>query len=200
MGKVTWGSGSAEAAPSADELDNAEGRRFKPYDGPPVPAGVYAWKITMLKKGKSNQGNDQLIIGLELVPRRGRADQKQYAGFRVVDYIPVMSSTAERLGPFLKAIGVSGADFLNRTTDDGQKDSRGSVSIVKIGKWVFEPGKTFVLAAIEDARDQKGNARKEVGFGAYWAPSDASSAGSDAAGSDDADADDSGSVDDDPPF
>lgn len=194
MPKSTWGSGSESV--SRDDLENAQGARFKRYDGPTVPDGIYAFKINQLRKGKSEAGNDQLIIGLELVPRQGRPEQQPYKGFYITDYIPVMKSTADRLKPFLDAIGVSVDDFLNRMMDDGKANRQGSKGILKFGRWVFESGKVYVLAEVITG-SYKGKSRREIAFGGYWAPSEAASA---ASTSDNDDADDSDGTDDDPPF
>lgn len=194
MPRSTWGSGAEPI--SREDLENAQGSRFKRYDGPTVPDGIYAFKINQLRKGKSQNGNDQLIIGLELVPRKGRPEQVQYKGFYVTDYIPVMSSTADRLKPFLDAIGVSVGDFMDRMMDDGQANRQGSKGIQKFGKWVFESGKVFVLAEVETG-SYKGKSRREIAYGGYWAPTEAAAA---VEPTTDDDADASGAVDDEPPF
>lgn len=183
MGKVTWGGGV-----SAGDIDGAERRQFKPYDGPPVPDGLYAFQIKRIRKGESSKGNPQLIVGLELVPRQSRPDDKPYKSFYLTDFIPVMGSTVERLAPFLDAIGVTGADLLQRTTDDGSEDK----NILRIGK-VTPLGK-YVLAQIED-NTYEGKTRKVVSFGGYYPPPGAGGTASEPEPSDD-DAD----TGDDPPF
>jgi len=193
MPRATWGSGAEPI--SRDDLENAQGSRFKRYDGPPPPDGIYAFKVNQLRKGKSRQDNDQLIVGLELVPRKGRTEQVPFKGFYITDYIPVMSSTADRLKPFLDAIGVSAADFMERMDVEKDANRQGSRSVQKIGRWVFESGKTYVLAEVITG-SYEGKARREIAYGGYWAPSEAAAA--EPAPEEDAGA--TGPVDDEPPF
>lgn len=155
MGKVTWGGGM-----DADTLNDAERSQFKPYDGPVPPNALYCWRVKVLKKGKSQADNNKLIIGLELVPRRSRPDEKPYAGYFATESIAVVESMAGKLGSFLDAIGVTGSDFLNRTLDDGEKDQRGNTKIIKIGKWIND-GKTYILASLGDD-SWNGETRKRI--------------------------------------
>lgn len=157
MAKVTWGV-------SGSDLDEADRDQYTPYDGPTPPNQLFCFRVKMLKKAKTSNGNPQLIIGLELVPRRSRPEEKRYAGYYITDYIVVLDSTTFRVAPFLDAIGVSGSDFAERTSV-GEKDDRGSWPITKIGKWVNN-GKQFVLATLKDGTDRDGNPRKEIGK--YW--------------------------------
>lgn len=167
MGKVTWGGDL-----SGSDLDNADRSQFKPYDGPTPMNGVYAFRVKLLKRGKSKANNPQLIVGLELVPRQSRPEDGKFKGYFIMDYIPVMESTAFRVAPFLDAIGVSGDDFIKRTTA-GEADERGSLPIVQIGKWKND-GKKIILATLADDQDQQGNPRKRIS--SYWAPEDLSTA------------------------
>lgn len=155
MGKVTWGGGV-----TADDIDGAERSQYKPYDGPTPPNAMYAWKVKILKKGKSQADNTKLIIGLELVPRQSRPDEKPYKGYFVSESIAVVESMAGKLGAFLDAIGVSSSDFMNRTSDSGEKDARGNVNITKIGKWINN-GETYILASLGDD-SYNGENRKRV--------------------------------------
>lgn len=155
MGKVTWGSGI-----SAGDIDGAERSQFKPYDGPTPPNAMYAWRIKVLKKGKSAADNTKLIIGLELTPRQSRPEEKRFKGFYVTESIAVVESMAGKLGAFLDAIGVSGSDFMERTKDDGEKDQRGNVKITRIGKWVND-GKTLIMGSIADD-SYNGETRKRI--------------------------------------
>lgn len=162
MGKVKWGGGL-----SGSDFDNADrSNSFKPYDGPPVPTNtLFCWKIKVLKRGKTTNGYDQLIVGLELTPRRSRPDEKPYAGFYITDYITVMEDSLFRVAPFLDAIGVSGTDFAERTIVEQDADRRGSRAITKIGRWINN-GKNYVMATTVDGDDGKGNPRRKVGN--YW--------------------------------
>jgi hypothetical protein len=165
MARKIW---SGISGKSLDETDRSE---FKPYGGPIPPNELFCFKINALKHGKSSKGTSQLIIGLTLVPRASRPEDKRYADYRIMDYIPVMESTQWRLVPFLDAIGVSGDDFEKRTMDSGEKDRWGSVPITKIGRWIND-GKQYVMALLRDGEDQNGKTRKEIG--GYWMPGAAS--------------------------
>lgn len=162
MGKVTWGV-------SGSDLDDADRSQFTPYDGPIPPNKLFCFKIKMLKKGKTSNGNPQLIIGLELTPRQSRPEERKYKGYYITDYIVVLESTTFRVAPFLDAIGVSGSDFAERTVV-GEKDDRGSYPITKIGKWVNNG--QYVLATLKDGSDREGNSRKEIDK--YWPVSELS--------------------------
>lgn len=158
MPKATWGNVTSSA------LRNEERREFRPYDGPTPPNGVYCFKVKVLKKTESRAKNPQLMVGLELIPRRSRPDDGPYKGYFLADYIPVMESTLFRIVPFIDAIKVSEADFTDRTIAD--KDGR----ILSVGKAKFgeKAPAVYVMAQIRDAVDNNGNPRKEVA--GYWAP------------------------------
>lgn len=153
MGKVKWGGGVS--AQGIDDVDTS--KQFTPYAGPTPPNGVYQFHLKIARIGESKQGNPQLILGLELVPRKDRPEDRRYKGYFLMDYIPVMESTQFRVRPFLDAIGVSGKDFVDRTVDDGSDKK----NITKIGKWV-QNGKQYVLVSIGMGSDQAGNSRMEA--------------------------------------
>lgn len=116
----------------AAELDEAarNDEQYAPYDGPTPPTGVYGFRIKRIKTGESNAGNDRLQVTLILDPR-GRKDHKKFAGFPVMDFIPVMSSTSWRVSRLLGALGVSSREFVNKTVvdEDGVVQKIGSVRI-----------------------------------------------------------------------
>lgn len=177
MGKVKWGGGISQGA--LDEVDTS--RQFTPYDGPTPPAGVYRFKIKVLKQTSSSNNNPQLQIGLELEPRADIPEQKRYKGYFMMDFIPVMDSTAWRLRPFLDAIGVTSKEFVNGTVADEDQN------ITKIGRTV--PKGLLLACSIRNGQDQKGNPRMEV---AQYIPV--------ADGDDQDDAADDATSDDEPPF
>lgn len=142
MGKVTWGIDS-------DAIDDAERSQYKPYDGPVPPNGLYAWRVKNLKAGTTSNDNPQLIIGLELVPRRSRPEEKKYKGYYTTEFMVVTEGTASWVAAFCDAIGVTGEDLVNRTKDDGEEDARGNTRIISIGKWRND-GKTLVLGTLVD--------------------------------------------------
>ena len=172
MGKVRWGGGITGAS-----LDRTERDGFEPYTGPAVPNGVYCWKIKVLRKGKSSGGYAQLIVGLELTPRQSRPEEKKYKGYFLTDYIVVTEGSQFRVVRFTDAIGVTGADFAERTITAGEPNARGSVEIAKIGRWVHNK-KQYVMASIVDDMDQNGSSRKVIG--GYWPiPEDSSASAED---------------------
>lgn len=151
MGKIKWGGGISQSA--IDDVDTDQ--QFTPYDGPTPPAGVYRFRIKVLKTSESSNGNPQLVIGMELVPRSDIPEQRRYNGYFLMDWITVLDSVAWRLRPFLDAVGVTSKEFINGTVTDEDKN------VTKIGKKVVKG--TIVAVSIKNGQDQKGNARMEVG-------------------------------------
>jgi hypothetical protein len=192
MGKVKWGAGVTGRG--IDEVDTSG--NFTPYAGPVPPAGVYQFHIKVLRRKLSSNKNPQLVIGLELVPRKGMPEQNKYKGYFMMDYIPVMDSTQFRVRGFTDGIGVKGRDFAERTVDDGSEKE----NILKIGNWV-QNGKQFLLVSIGQGSDQQGNPRMEV---KGYVPAGAASAPAEDDNAEDQDdsADDSAddTNDTDPPF
>ncbi len=141
-----------------DDFDR-EGQ-FKPYTGPTPPDGVYRFRVKQLKYAAGTKSkNPQLRPGLELVPRN--KDEKRFAQYFIMCFLPVSERTAFRYVPFLDAIGVSGKSFISKTVVDEDGN------ITRIGKWRME-GDTEILAQIRTEEDQNGQPRKDVKwFGAY---------------------------------
>lgn len=153
MPKVRWGINAREVDQSFDRES-----QFKPYDGPVPVNGVYQFQVKVLRSvAGTREKLPQLRIGLELRPRPGRKDERRYAGYFIMVFAPISDKTAFRYVPFLDAIGVSVADFADRTT----VDSEGNVK--SIGKWRND-GKAMVAAEVKDGTDEKGNSRKEIGW------------------------------------
>jgi hypothetical protein len=153
MPVVRWGIDQSDV----DDYDRS--RQFKPYRGKIPPNAVYDWEVKVLKYAAgTREKNPQLIVGLELVPRDSSEDK--YAGYFIMDYIPVMNKTQFRYVPLLDALGISGRDFATRT----KVDTDGK--ILKVGRWVLDGH--MVSAQLVDGEDQKGNPRKEIKGGAYF--------------------------------
>lgn len=159
MGKVKWTGGI-----DASTFDNAERGGFEPYMGPAVPNAVYCWKIKILRIGKSSGGHKQLIIGLELTPRRSRPDEKKFKGYFITDYQVVTEASAPFVAEFLDGLGVTGKDFVNLDTR-GEVNARGSMEVAKMGRWVNN-GKQYIMAGLVDGADASGQPRKEIK--GYW--------------------------------
>lgn len=144
MGKVDWGGGF-----TAEDIDKAD-RGFTPYAGPQPPAGMYKFKLKVLRRRTSSKGNPQLMLGLELVPRK--ESEKKFKGYFLTHFITITDGTLFRLAPFLDAIGVKGKDFISRTVEDEDQN------IKKIGKWVND-GKQELMVSIGLDNQQRWEAK-----------------------------------------
>jgi hypothetical protein len=158
MPKANWGISSK----TVDGYDRES--QYKPYDGPLPINGVYRWKV---KKAQfiapTGTKKPQLRAGLELIPRS--KDEKKYAGYYIMLFMPVAENTAFRYVPFLDAIGVTGREFEQGTITDEEGNIR------KIGRWRND-GTTTVKGELKDETDQDGNTRKTIG---WMGPDDGSS-------------------------
>lgn len=152
MPKVDWGVSSRDV----DNFDRE--KQFKPYDGPIPSNGVYRWRIKVLKFiAGTQQKLPQLRIGLELLPRKGRKDERGYAGYFIMIFPPVSNNTQFRYVPFLDALGIASREFTERTITDNEGN------ITRIGKWRND-GEQVIKAALVDGSDQNGNPRKDIGW------------------------------------
>lgn len=151
MPKVNWGI-------KASDVDEYDPNQFRPYDGPIPPSGVYEWQVKFVKFAAATDGKlPQLRAGLELIPRRGRKDEKQFAGYFIMAFMSVSERTQGFYVPFLSALGVSGRDFEQRTIADQEGN------IQKIGAW-RNTGDTMVKGELKDDVDQNGNPRKRMNW------------------------------------
>lgn len=158
MPRVSWDIDASDV----DEYDRSS--QFKPYDGPEPKEGIYLFAVKVLKQiPKTGKKNAQLRVGLELVPRAGR-DEREYADYFRMAFLPITPNTAFRYVPFLDAIGVSGTDFTRRTL----VDEEGNVK--KIGKYV-QDGQTMILARLKYEEDQHGDDQLNI-VDFYEAPDD----------------------------
>lgn len=147
------------SASDVDDFDRES--QFKLYKGPIPPNSAFLFRIKVLKfVSGTREKHPQLRIGLELVPRRGH-DEKKYAGYFIMAFRAITPKSNMFYVPFLDAIGVSGADFADRTITDEEGNVR------RIGRWKND-GKQLIYAQLKDGQDQDGNTRQEVGtFEAY---------------------------------
>lgn len=152
MPKVSWGVGAADI----DNFDRDS--QYAPYDGPIPPNGVYQFLVKVLKHtAGTREKNPQLRVGLELVPRNGRKDERKLKGYFIMAFLPVTGKTAFRYVPFLDAIGVSGREFERGTITDEEGN------VKKIGRW-RNTGEEIIKAELRDSVDQNGAPRKEIGW------------------------------------
>lgn len=153
MPRVDWGV-------SAKDVDNYDREsQYKPYDGPLPPNGVYQWQLKTFKHvAGTRERNPQLRVGLELIPRKGRKDERRYAGYFVMVFAPVTEKTAFRYVPILDAIGVTGREFERATITDEEGN------IKKIGKW-RNTGEEMILGQLRDnTGDQADKYPKDIGW------------------------------------
>lgn len=149
MPKVVW------SGVNQDTIENYDREsQIQPYDGPPVPNGLYHFVIKVLKY-RQGKNLPQLMIGLEILPRADRPAEKKYKRFFIMDFAPVADHTAFRWVPFLDAIGVTARDFLGKMYTDEEGN------VTKIGKWTLAKADP-IAAMIGDDNDEQGNARKRV--------------------------------------
>ncbi len=148
MPRANWG----VSAETMDEFDRS--KQFKPYTGPVPPVGsIYQFVVKILKhQPPTQEKNASLGVGLELEPRN--KDEKRYAGFFVMTYLPIADNTQFRYVPFLDAIGVSTTDFERRTITDEEGN------IKKIGPY-RHTGDVLILAKTATS-EYKGNTRNDV--------------------------------------
>lgn len=152
MPRVRWGISSGDI----DDFDRSS--QYAPYTGPIPPNGVYEWLVKVLKYIPGTRDkHPQLRIGLELVPREDRKDERQYSGYFAMAFLPITDKTAFRYVPFLDALGVSGKEFTERTVTDEDGN------IKKIGQWRND-GKEIIAAQLADGQDQNGAPRKELAW------------------------------------
>lgn len=150
MPRARWGIRAGDV----DDFDRDS--QYSPYTGPTPPNAVYEWLVKVLKYIPGTRDkHPQLRVGLELVPREDNRDERQYAGYFCMAFLPITEKTAFRYVPFLDAIGVSGREFIERTVTDEDGN------IKKIGAWRND-GKEIILAQLADGVDQNGNTRKEI--------------------------------------
>lgn len=90
--------------------DHSQDNLNEPYDGEQPPRGVYTFDLVRMAINASRQGNPSIELTLRLVPTR--TAQKQYEGFVIRAWIPAVKETMWRVRPLLRAIGVSGRDFV----------------------------------------------------------------------------------------
>ncbi len=151
MPKANWGISAGDV----DGYDRSS--QYAPYDGPVPVNGVYKWRVKrLLSIAPTGTRLPQLRVGLELVPRT--KEEKQYAGYYITAFLPVSERTAFRYVPFLDAIGVSGREFESGTIIDEEGN------IKKIGKFRFDPEKTYIKGQLKDDTDGQGNPRKDIGW------------------------------------
>lgn len=152
MPKVKWGGNTGL---SASVIDNAKSNEFSAYDGPTPPRGVYGFTIKSMKLAKTSNENPQIVIGLELTDR-GRAEHKKFKGFYLTDFIVVKDTTAWRIKPLLKALGVSSNDFMERMVRDDDNN------VTMIGD-VKPVGQVLAIALKPSTGQRKDEYPMEVG-------------------------------------
>ena len=185
MPKAKWGAGD-EALTAAD-IDGAErGEVRQRYSGEVPPSGTYRFVIQSIKKAESGAGNPKAVIFATL-DGSWRPNHKKYDGAPIWDHLPIMKSTAGRVGNFMDAVGGTGKDLIAGCVVDenGYVEKLGSVGDPK-GLMVYITTKR---------EDYEGSPQMKTGFNAYMMVDDEDE-GADGASEADSDAGD----DTEPPF
>lgn len=170
MGKVKWGIGAEEP----EDL-----QQFDVYDGELPPKGVYNCRVKFLRL-TTNKNDDDMIKGLLVIDETG--NKKQYNGYGIWFNQNVTEQGAPYLLRFLKALGLTWKDFINRTVVDDADPP----NITKIGDLKFD--KEPAVRVLAKRGSYQGNDKLDVT--SFLAPRDES----------DEDEDDDGDDVEDDPF
>ena len=140
----------------SDIADFDRSKQYKPYTGPVPTNNVYQFKLKVFKYVSATRDKlEQIRIGLELIPRKGRPEEKRYTGFFIMVFRSLGDRNQFTYVPFFDAIGITGADV-----DRGViTDEEGNVK--KVGRW-RNTGDMMLLARLCDEEDAEGNPRKGV--------------------------------------
>jgi hypothetical protein len=133
MPKARWDVSSEEP----EELES-----YDVYDGDKPPPGVYAVKLTRLSV-KANKNNDPMLNGLLLVDEPKGANKAKFNGYPIWFNQNVTDQGAPYVVQFLKALGLTWAEFRTKTITEGDIPSvkgEPATRIMKIGGTKFNDG------------------------------------------------------------
>ncbi len=146
MPKAKWGAGDNPL--TAADIDGAEPRETRArYSGEVPPGGTYRFMIGSMKQGTSSNGNDKVVIRLEL-DGSWRKNHAQYNGAPVWQHLGLTQANAENVRNFLDAIGASSADLMSNSVVDENG------IITKLGR-VGDPAGIMVYANVKRKRVTK---------------------------------------------
>lgn len=128
MPKVKWGI-------DPDEPEDLE--QFDVYDGPPLPTGVYQGNITRLTV-KKNKNDDDMFNGLFVVDESPEDGKDKFNGATLWFNQNITQQGSVYIKQWLKAMGLSWADFRDRTVLEDSKDR--PTKVLKIGSQKFNDG------------------------------------------------------------
>jgi hypothetical protein len=178
--KVKWAIGGVEPDDLPDFSSNED--IVKKNGGALPPKGrtrVLVKKVT----SKENKNGDQMLMITAEIAEKGSKKDQAYNGYAMWTNQNVTEQGAPYLKAFLKAIGVTWNDFINKTVAD---ESQEPTVLNKIGKVnLNKPVEAW--ASLKYGEDQQGFDRAEIGR--WLAPVDEDDADDDDA-DDDEDADD----------
>jgi hypothetical protein len=126
--KVKWGI-------SNDEPEELE--QFDIYDGPDVKSGVYQGNILRLTVIKNRNDDDMLKVMWQVAESGEKA---KYNGATFWSNQNVTDQSKPYLLQFLQSIGLTWADFTNRTVIEGKYDKQTASKVLKIGRVKFNDG------------------------------------------------------------
>lgn len=127
--KVKWALGANEPDDLAEFLSNED--IVKKHGLP--PKGTYTFKIRRLTV-KPNKNNDDRIGVMLIMAEPKKSKASKWNGYLVWDGLNVTDQSAPYIKRFLKAMGLTWKDFMEKTKRDDQDPPH----IVQIGKVKFE--------------------------------------------------------------
>lgn len=129
MPKVKWGI-------STDEPEDLE--QYDIYDGPDIKTGVYAGNVLRLTITKNRNNEDMLKVMFQV---QETGEKEKYNGATFWANQNVTEQGNRFVKAFLKALGISWSEFINRTVTEESKWSKESpTKILKIGRTKFNDG------------------------------------------------------------
>lgn len=161
MPKARWDVSSEEP----EELES-----YDVYDGDKPPAGVYAVKLTRLSV-KANKNNDPMLNGLLLVDEPAKSNKGKFNGYPIWFNQNVTDQGAPYVVQFLKALGLTWAEFRTKTITEGDiPEAKGepATRIMKIGAVKFNDGNEPTLRV--STKDDSYNGADKLAVSQFLAP------------------------------
>jgi hypothetical protein len=153
---------------SIDSSEPEELEQYEPYDGDLPPLGVYYGKIFRLTVEDNKNGDRMLTVGFRVDdPRKNK---KRFNGYAAWDRLNITEQSKPFVLLFLKALGLTWADFWNKTIEEA---GEGRVLIKSIGRKKFNLGEgNPVRVQLRSDTDQAGEPSRRPGWLPWLDPSD----------------------------
>lgn len=155
VNKVKWALGGDEPGDLEEFLTNDD---IIKKNGLPSK-GTYTFAVKRLAVKPNKNGDDR--ISVMLIMKEPKNKSAKWNGYMIWDGLNVTEQSAPFIKRFLKALGLTWADFMQRSKRDDQDPPH----IVQIGKVKFEAGKDPVVRAlvkISPADDYNDDAHLEI--------------------------------------